>query len=101
MPVYKNEKNGTWYAMIRYKDWTGTNRQKCQRGFSTRKEAIEWEAQIKLQQASDIDMTLEAFYELYEKDVRPRLKENTWMTKQVIYMKKRSFPILENASFQK
>ena len=24
MPVYKNEKNGTWYAMIRYKDWTGT-----------------------------------------------------------------------------
>ena len=51
MPVYKNEKNGTWYAMIRYKDWTGTNRQKCQRGFSTRKEAIEWEAQFKLQQA--------------------------------------------------
>ena len=88
MPVYKNEKNGTWYAMIRYKDWTGTNRQKCQRGFSTRKEAIEWEAQFKLQQASDIDMTLEAFYELYEKDVRPRLKENTWMTKQVIYEKK-------------
>ncbi len=85
MPVYKNDKNGTWYAMIRYKDWTGTNRQKCQRGFSTRKEAIEWEAQFKLQQASDIDMTLEAFYELYEKDVRPRLKENTWMTKQVIY----------------
>ncbi|MCR4649073.1 MAG: hypothetical protein K5776_08350 [Lachnospiraceae bacterium] len=47
-------------------------------------EAVEWEAQFKLQQASDIDMTLEAFYELYEKDVRPRLKENTWMTKQVI-----------------
>ena len=37
MPVYKNEKNGTWYVMIRYKDWTGTNKQKCQRGFSTRK----------------------------------------------------------------
>lgn len=88
MPVYKNEKNGTGYAMIRYKDWTGTNKQKCQRGFSTRKEAIEWEAQFKLQQAADIDMTLEAFYELYEKDVRPRLKENTWMTKQVIYEKK-------------
>jgi len=74
--------------MIRYKDWTGTNKQKCQRGFSTRKEAIEWEAQFKLQQAADIDMTLEAFYELYEKDVRPRLKENTWMTKQVICEKK-------------
>ena len=70
MPVYKNEKNGTWYAMIRYKDWTGTNKQKCQRGFSTRKEAIEWEAQFKLQQAADIDMTLEA---LYEKKILPYL----------------------------
>ena len=84
MPVYKNEKNGTWYAMIRYKDWTGTNKQKCQRGFSTRKEAIEWEAQFKLQQASDIDMTLEAFYELYEKDVKPKLKLNTWLSKENI-----------------
>lgn len=88
MPVYKNEKNGTWYAMVRYKDWTGQNKQKCQRGFATRREALEWEAQFKLQKAADIDMTLEAFYELYEQDVRPRLKENTWLTKQVIIEKK-------------
>ena len=88
MPVYKNEKNGTWYAMVRYKDWTGQNKQKCQRGFATRREALEWEAQFKLQKTADIDMTLEAFYELYEQDVRPRLKENTWLTKQVIIEKK-------------
>ena len=88
MPVYKNEKNGTWYSMVRYRDWTGENKQKCQRGFATRREALEWEAQFKLKKASDIDMTLESFYEMYEQDVRPRLKENTWMTKQVIYEKK-------------
>ena len=88
MPVYKNDKNGTWYAMVRYKDWTGQNKQKCQRGFATRREALEWEAQFKLQKTADIDMTLEAFYELYEQDVRPRLKENTWLTKQVIIEKK-------------
>lgn len=88
MPVYKNEKNGTWYAMVRYKDWTGQNKQKCQRGFDARREALEWEAQFKLQKTADIDMTLEAFYELYEQDVRPRLKENTWLTKQVIIEKK-------------
>ena len=88
MPVYKNDKNGTWYAMVRYKDWTGAHKQKCQRGFATRREALEWEAQFKLQKTADIDMTLEAFYELYEQDVRPRLKENTWMTKQVIIEKK-------------
>ena len=62
MPVYKNEKNGTWYAMVRYKDWTGQNKQKCQRGFATRREALEWEAQFKLQKTADIDMTLERLY---------------------------------------
>ena len=73
MPVYKNDKNGTWYAMVRYKDWTGAHKQKCQRGFATRREALEWEAQFKLQKTADIDMTLEALYEKYEQDDRPRL----------------------------
>lgn len=31
MPVYKNNKNGTWYTMVRYKDWTGQNKQKSVR----------------------------------------------------------------------
>ena len=88
MPVYKNEKNGTWYVMIRYKDWTGSNKQKCQRGFETKHDALQWEAQFKLQQASDIDMTMDSFYKLYVKDIKPRLKENTWMTKEEIIEKK-------------
>lgn len=37
MPVYKNEKNGTWYVMARYIDWRGERKQKCQRGFATKK----------------------------------------------------------------
>lgn len=32
--------------------------------------------------------TLESFAELYEKDVKPRLKENTWLTKESIIQKK-------------
>ena len=47
MPAYK-DKNGTWYVMARYTDWTGEKKQKCQRGFITRREALEWEAQFKL-----------------------------------------------------
>lgn len=43
MPIYKDKKNGTWYAMVRYKDWTRANKQKCQRGFETKREAQEWE----------------------------------------------------------
>lgn len=84
MPVYKDKKNGKWYVMVRYKDWTGANKQKCQRGFETKREAQEWECQFKLQKKSDIDMTLEAFCELYEMDVKPKLKLNTWLTKEHI-----------------
>lgn len=88
MPVYKNEKNGTWYAMVRYQDWKGERRQKCQRGFATKREAQDWERQFQLQKKADIDMTLESFCELYEADTRPRLKENTWLTKESIIRKK-------------
>ena len=42
MPVYK-DKNGTWYAMVRYEDWQGERKQKCKRGFVTKREAQNWE----------------------------------------------------------
>ena len=28
MPVYKDKKNGKWYVMVRYKDWTGAEQAK-------------------------------------------------------------------------
>ena len=43
MAVYRNEKNGTWYSMVRYTDWKGERKQKCKRGFSTKREAQNWE----------------------------------------------------------
>ena len=57
MAIYKND-NGTWYVMIRYQDWTGARKQKCKRGFSTRKEAADWELQFKLQKKASVDMTM-------------------------------------------
>lgn len=84
MPVYKDEKNGSWYAMVRFEDWKGQRKQKCKRGFATKREAQEWERTFQQQNAGDLDMTFDAFCELYEKDMRPRLKENTWNTKEHI-----------------
>ena len=43
MPAYKNKDAGTWYVVTQYTDWTGERKQKCKRGFSTRREALEWE----------------------------------------------------------
>ena len=87
MAIYKND-NGTWYVMIRYQEWTGARKQKCKRGFSTRKEAADWELQFKLQKKASVDMTMESFCTMYEEDVRPSLKQSTWLTKENIIQKK-------------
>ena len=80
--THKDEKNGTWYVMVRYHDWKGEKKQKCKRGFATKRDAQEWERTFLLKEAGDLDMTFEAFLELYERDMRPRLKENTWLSKE-------------------
>ena len=87
MAIYKND-NGTWYVMIRYQDWTGARKQKCKRGFSTRKEAADWELQFKLQKKASVDMTMESFCTMSVEDVRPSLKQSTWLTKENIIQKK-------------
>ena len=87
MAIYKNN-NGTWYVMIRYQDWTGARKQKCKRGFATRKEAADWELQFKMQKKANLDMTMESFCALYEEDVRPSLKQSTWLTKENIIRKR-------------
>lgn len=56
MSTHKDEKNGTWYVMVRYHDWKGVKRQKCKRGFATRREAQEWERNFQLQTDGDPDM---------------------------------------------
>ena len=88
MSVYKDEKTGKWYALAWYHDWKGEGRQKCKRGFETKKEAQDWERSYVQQNAAGIDMTFEAFCGLYEKDRRPRLKESTWLTKENIIKNK-------------
>ena len=65
MPVFKNEDNGTWYVMARYVNWKGERRQKCKRGFATKKEAQEWERMFQLQNASDLDMSFDLFTTVY------------------------------------
>ena len=88
MAVYKNEKNNTWYSMIRYTDWKGERKQKCKRGFSTKREAQDWEREFLRQKRADVDMTFESFVKLYEQDLRPKIKENTWLSKESVIQSK-------------
>ena len=81
MPAYK-DKNGKWYVSVYYDGWNGQRDRKVKRGFSTKRDALEWERQFLNQSEGNLNMTFESFIELYEKDIRPKLKLNTWLNKE-------------------
>ena len=41
-----------------------------------------------MEKQADVNMTFESFAQLYEKDMKPKLKLNTWLTKESIIQKK-------------
>ena len=81
MAAFKNETNGTWYAMFRFSDWKGERKQKCKRGFATKRDALDWEMEFLKQQRADLDMTFESFVKIYIDDMKTRIREHTWQTK--------------------
>ena len=84
MAAYKDEQRGTWYVSFHYYDWTGKNCRKVKRGFKTKREATEWERHFRMKEAADLDMTFEDFVKAYTRDMKPKLKHNTWLTKEHI-----------------
>ena len=88
MPAYKDNKTGTWFDKFYCKDWTGENKQIKKRGFVTKREALDYERNYKIRQENNLDMTFGEFWKLYTEDVKPRVKLNTWLTKENIVEKK-------------
>ena len=88
MPAYKDSKTGTWFVKFYCKDWTGENKQIKKRGFATKREALDYERNYKIRQENNLDMTFGEFWKLYTEDVKPRVKLNTWLTKENIVEKK-------------
>ena len=88
MAAFKNKENGTWYVQFRYTDWKGERQQKLKRGFATKKEAQAWERGFLMEKQADINMSFESFVGLYEKDIKPKIKLNTWITKESIIKQK-------------
>ena len=84
MAVYKEEKTNTWRAVYRYTDWNGERKQTQKRGFKTKREAQAWEREQLNKTSADLDMTFRSFVDLCTADMKTRLKENTWATKDHI-----------------
>lgn len=84
MAVYKDEKTNTWRVIYRYTDWSGEKKQTQKRGFATKREAQAWEREQLNQLSGNLDMSFKSFIEHYREDLKGRIKENTWATKEHI-----------------
>lgn len=93
MPVYKDEKRGTWYVRIKQKDWTGKSKSIWKRGFSTKREASQWELDFRTKDNLPLDMSLNEFAAIYMENMEKRIKESTMSTKRNI-IEKRILPYL-------
>ncbi|CDI50609.1 tyrosine-type recombinase/integrase [Clostridium tetani] len=89
MGAYRDESgNGTWFAKFTYTNWRGEKINKKKRGFKTKKAALKWEVDFLREQSGNLDMSFKDFFKIYEKDMKPRLRENTWKTKEQIIVTK-------------
>ena len=84
MAVIKNKKTGMWEVRTYYKDLTGERKQKTKRGFAKKSEALEWERNFKLKENQSISMSFKSFVDIYLTDLEPRIKRNTFLTKNHI-----------------
>ena len=84
MSVYKDTKNNSWKVYYRFTDWQGKVHQSTKRGFPTKREALAWEREQLHKVEADLDMAFESFIDTYTADMKNRLKENTWHTKEHI-----------------
>ena len=81
MSVYRDEKHKTWYVSVRFIDWRGEKSRKVKRGFKTKREAQEWENGFLNESAGKLEMTFGQFVEVYEENLKERLRLTTWQTK--------------------
>ncbi len=88
MPAYKDKKTGKWYASFYFENWNNVREKKMKRGFETKKDALEWEREFLRQTNVDFDMKFESFVEIYILDIKQKVRESTFMTKENIIRKK-------------
>lgn len=77
MSVSKDPVRDTYYVQCWYKDWAGKRCKKTKRGFRIKKAASAWEVDFLRQMKGTPDMTLNAFYDFYCKDMEKKLRNTT------------------------
>lgn len=82
MPIYKDQKTGTWYCKLYYTDYAGNRKQKMKRGFTLQRDAKEWERQFIEQQQGKPDMGFSAMCELFLADKKAHAKLSSYKSEK-------------------
>lgn len=82
MPVYKDEATNTWYCKFYYSTLEGKRKQTTKRGFPTKREAKQWENEVKAANDSDMSVSLNTFVNMYFEDKKGELKERSVRNKK-------------------
>ena len=80
----KDKKRGTWKVYIRYEDWKGQKQIHTKRGFSTKREALEYEREFLAKRSKELDMNFSDFTAIYLENMKPRIKRNTYLQKKYV-----------------
>lgn len=82
MSVHRDKERGTWRVALHIEDASGKLVNTTKRGFKTKSEALAWERNFLADVRETVDMTFEAFFEVYARDVKPRVRVTTWDQKE-------------------
>ena len=84
MPAYKDFERNTWFVKFQYKNWKNERKWVTKRGFKTKRDALQWETEYRLQLQGSLAMTFANFVNIYRTNQEPRLKESTVLMKDNI-----------------
>lgn len=85
MPVYKDKTRNTWLATFSFYDNRGVRKSFKKRGFKTKREALEWEAEHRGQMTGSLEISFKTFVEdTYLDSMAVRLKPDTMAIKRAI-----------------
>ena len=75
MGAYK-DKVCRWYVSVRYKNWLGEPSRKTKRGFTTKRDSLEWEREFLQKYSVSLDTTFNSFSEVFRNDLQNRIRHS-------------------------
>lgn len=73
MSVSKDKKTERWMVQLRIMGNEGNMIHRKKRGFLTKRDAQDWESEIRLRHSVDMNMPFDYFLEIYLEDLAPRI----------------------------